>query len=82
MPKREIFGMYRAQALQIGRLNTRGTILSRKILFSKKIKRLGCRRTITNLRDEDGRVSEVEELVHARNEENPNETDDPSTEGR
>jgi hypothetical protein len=36
----------------------------------------------TNRTDGDGRVSEKEELVHAGNEDSPNETDDPSTEGR
>jgi hypothetical protein len=37
---------------------------------------------LTNLNDGDGGVSEREELVHAGNEDSPNKTDDPSTEGR
>jgi hypothetical protein len=36
----------------------------------------------TNRTDGDGGVSEKEELVHARNEDSPNKTEDPSTEGR
>lgn len=35
-----------------------------------------------NLSDGDGGVSEEEELVHTGNEDSPNETDGPSTEGR
>ena len=36
----------------------------------------------TNLTDGDGGVSEEKELVHAGNEDSPDETDDPSTESR
>ena len=36
----------------------------------------------TNLIDADRGVSEEEELVHAGKEDSPNETDDPSTDGR
>ena len=34
MPKSEIFGRYRAQALQIGRVNSMETYLSHRIRFS------------------------------------------------
>jgi hypothetical protein len=40
------------------------------------------RKVFTNLIDGDGGVSEIEELVHAGNEDGPNKTDDPSTKGR
>jgi hypothetical protein len=36
----------------------------------------------TNLTDGDGGESKEEELVHAGNDDGPDETDDPSTEGR
>ena len=39
-------------------------------------------KVFTNLVDVDGGVSEEEELVHARNEDSPNKTEDPSTDGR
>jgi hypothetical protein len=40
------------------------------------------KRSCTNLTDGDGGVSKEKELVHAGNEDSPDETDDPSTEGR
>jgi hypothetical protein len=36
----------------------------------------------THLTDEDGGVSQIEELVHAGDENCPNKTDDPRTQGR
>ena len=36
------------------------------------------KRPFTNLTDSDGRVSEIEELVHTGKEDFPNKTDDPS----
>jgi hypothetical protein len=35
----------------------------------------------TNLTDADGGESEIEDLVHAGEQDSPNKTDDPSTEG-
>jgi hypothetical protein len=52
------------------------------IRVSKEQKSLKRRGTNTNLRDGDRGVSEMEKLVHTGNEDDPNETDDPSTEGR
>ena len=87
-PKKEIFGKNRAHALaalQIGRLKSIGTDLSRRIRFSNR----GPKRTknrwkikFTNLTDGDGGVSEIEELIHAGNEGSQNKTDDPSTDCR
>ena len=72
--------------MQIGRLNSCGTNLSRKIRFSnwdpKRETETPWENLITNLIDGDRGVSEREELVHAGNEDSPNKTDDPSTEGR
>jgi hypothetical protein len=90
IPKKEIFGRKRAQALQIGRLNSMGESLSRRIRFSnwdpcwdpKRETETPWGIFFTNLDDGDGGVSEIEELVHAGNEDSPNKTDDPSTEGR
>ena len=84
MPKKKTFGSQRAQALQMWKLNTNGTSFSRKIQFSrrKRNKLLKRRGTNTYLSDEDSRVSKEEELVYAGNEDNPNETNDPGTEGR
>ncbi len=45
-----------------------------------RLKRRGKKNT--HLGNVDGGVSEEEELVRARNEDGPDETDDPSTEGR
>jgi hypothetical protein len=63
-----------------------GTYLSRRIRFSnwdhERETETPCRKSFTHLIDGDGGVSEIEELVHAGNEDNPNETEDPSTEGR
>ena len=47
----------------------------------KRLKMLRNKKS-TNLIDGDGGVSEEEKLVHAGNEDGPDETDDPSTEGR
>ena len=82
IPKREIFGRKRAQALQMGRLNTRGTDFLCKIYLAKGGGRFNRSGTNTNRSDQDGRVSEEEELIHAGNENNENEADDPGSQCR
>jgi hypothetical protein len=87
MPKKNTFGSQRAQALQMWKLNTNGTTFSRKIQIiqisrGKQNKLLKRRGTNTYLSDEDSGVSKEEELVQAGNEDNPNETNNPSTERR
>jgi hypothetical protein len=63
-----------------------GKYLSRRIRFSnwdpKGRPETRGENVFTNLIDGDGGVSEIEELVHAGKDDSPNETDDPSTEGR
>jgi hypothetical protein len=70
----------------MGKVNTCGTIFSRTIdLATKAPKNVGsnaAEQKSTNLGNVDGGVSEEEELVRARNEDGPDQTDDPSTEGR
>ena len=86
IPKTEIFGRYRAQAMQIGKLNSCGTSLSCRIRFSnwdlKGENETPWGNLFTNLTDTDGRVSKREELVHAGKDDSPNKTDDPSPESR
>jgi hypothetical protein len=63
-----------------------GKTLYRRIRFSNRDSKRETEMTwgnrFTNLIDGDVGVSEIEELVHARNEDSPNETNDPSTDGR
>jgi hypothetical protein len=61
-----------------------GIFLSRRIRFSNWDPKRETETPIlvTNLIDADGGESKEEELVHAGNEDCPNKTDDPSTEGR
>jgi hypothetical protein len=70
----------------MGKVNTCGTIFSRRIdLATKAPKKVGsnaAEQKSTNLGNVDGGVSEEEELVRARNEDGPDQTNDPSTEGR
>jgi hypothetical protein len=63
-----------------------GIFLSRRIRFSnwdpKRETETLWGNFFTNLIDADGGESKEEELVHAGNEDSPNKTEDPSTEGR
>jgi hypothetical protein len=68
----------------MGKVNTWGTIFPRRTRFSNGPEEISnaAEQKSTYLTDGDGRVSEEEKLVDAGNEDGPNETDDPSAEGR
>jgi len=81
-PKTVTFGMKRAHNLQTGKVNSWGTIFYGQYLIQQTGYNRFKQRWKTNRGNCDGRISEVKELVGTRDENSPNETDDPGAEGR
>jgi hypothetical protein len=68
--------------LNIGKVNSKGTVFFGPNLIQQRGYNQFKQQRKTNRVNNDGRISEVEELVDTRNDDGPNETDNPSAESR